>query len=194
MSIRSELKCKVFYFMGFIVFVIYFCCGKIIMFVFIGLVFVFFVVFELFRIIEEWRDRIKYCFLNMYFFFELGRSIEFIENYIEVIIRFYECERVVVYIYFVVVLFIVVYFFLMKVVVGVIIVVILGDVLVVIIGKSFGRYRFLSGKSFEGSLVYFFMVLLVLIFFVSFVFVLVGVVIGIIVEFYNVLFDDNFLN
>lgn len=99
MSIRSELKCKVFYFMGFIVFVIYFCCGKIIMFVFIGLVFVFFVVFELFRIIEEWRDRIKYCFLNMYFFFELGRSIEFIENYIEVIIRFYECERVVVYIF-----------------------------------------------------------------------------------------------
>ncbi|BAD85999.1 cytidylyltransferase [Thermococcus kodakarensis KOD1] len=194
MSIRSELKRKALHLTGLTVPAIYLCCGKTTTLAFIGLAFVLFVVLEPFRIIEEWRDRIKYRLLNMYPSPELGRSIELIENHIEAITRPHERERVAAHIYFAAASFIVVYFFPMKVAVGAITVATLGDALAAIIGKSLGRHRFSSGKSLEGSLAYFLTALLVLIPLVSFAPALAGAVIGTIVEFYNVPPDDNFSN
>ncbi len=128
MSIRSELKRKALHLTGLTVPAIYLCCGKTTTLVFIGFAFVLFVVLEPFRIIEEWRDRIKYRLLNMYPSPpELGRGIELIENHIEAITRPpHERERVAAHIYFAAASFIVVYFFPMKVAVGAITVATLG--------------------------------------------------------------------
>lgn len=194
MSIRSELKRKALHLAGLAVPAIYLCCDKTTTLAFIGLAFVLFVVLEPFRIIEEWRDRIKYRLLNMYPSPELGRGIELIENHIEAITRPHERERVAAHIYFAAASFIVVYFFPMKVAVGAITVATLGDALAAIIGKSLGRHRFSNGKSLEGSFTYFVTALLILTPLVGFLPALIGAVAGTVVEFYNVPPDDNFSN
>ncbi|MBP1911572.1 diacylglycerol/polyprenol kinase family protein [Thermococcus stetteri] len=194
MSIRSELKRKALHLTGLTVPAIYLCCGKTSTLIFIGLAFTLFVVLEPFRIIEEWRDRIKYRLLNIYPSPELGRGIELIENHIEAITRPHERERVAAHIYFAVASFIVVYFFPMKVAVGAITVATLGDALAAIIGKSLGRHRFSNGKSLEGSLAYFITALLVLIPLMGLIPSLVGAAVGTLVEFYNLPPDDNFSN
>nr|WP_245250281.1 diacylglycerol/polyprenol kinase family protein [Thermococcus stetteri] len=188
------MKRKALHLTGLTVPAIYLCCGKTSTLIFIGLAFTLFVVLEPFRIIEEWRDRIKYRLLNIYPSPELGRGIELIENHIEAITRPHERERVAAHIYFAVASFIVVYFFPMKVAVGAITVATLGDALAAIIGKSLGRHRFSNGKSLEGSLAYFITALLVLIPLMGLIPSLVGAAVGTLVEFYNLPPDDNFSN
>jgi len=193
-SIKSELKRKSLHLTGLTVPFIYLCCGKTLTLIFVGLAFTVFVTLEPFRIIEEWRDRIKYGLFRLYPSPQLGKGIELIESHIEDITRPHERERVAAHIYFAAASFIVVYFFPPEVAVGAITVATLGDALAAIIGKSFGKHRFSNGKSLEGSIAYFLTALLILVFLVGFVPALVGALVGTVVEFYNVPPDDNFSN
>lgn len=194
MSIKSELRRKALHLTGLAVPAVYLLLGRDFTLLMIGLFFGLFVVLEPFRIIEEWRDRIKYHLLKIYPSPELGKSIERIENHIEAITRPHERGRVAAHIYFAAASFIVVYFFPENVAIGAISVATLGDAMAAIIGKSFGKHRFKNGKSVEGSLAYFVTAFMVLLLVVDPLTAFIGSVIGTIVEFYNIPPDDNFSN
>ncbi|WP_456367540.1 diacylglycerol/polyprenol kinase family protein [Thermococcus sp.] len=194
MSIKSELKRKSLHLTGLTVPLIYICCGRTATLAFVGLAFAVFVILEPFRIVEEWRDRIKYGLLKIYPSPQLGRGIEFIEGHIDDITRPHEREGIAAHIYFAAASFVVVYFFPREMAIGAITVATLGDALAAIVGKSFGRHRFSNGKSLEGSLAYFLTAILVLTPLVGLFPALASALVGTAVEFYNLPPDDNFSN
>ena len=193
MSIKRELKRKALHLTGLTVPAVYLLLGKTYTLTFVGVAFILFVVLEPFRVIEEWRDRIKEK-LNLYVSPEVVEKIELLETHINDITREHERNRVAAHIYFAAASFIVVYFFPEGVAIGAIALATLGDALAAIIGKTFGRHRFSNGKSVEGSLAYFLTGMAILTPLVGPVPAFVGSLAGTIAEFYNLPPDDNFSN
>jgi dolichol kinase len=192
-SIKKELKRKALHLTGLTIPALYMLLGKTYTLTFVGLAFALFVILEPFRVIEEWRDRIK-AKLNLYVSPEVVEKIELLENHIHDITREHERERVAAHIYFAAASFIVVYFFPEEVAIGAIALATLGDALAAIIGKTFGRHRFSNGKSVEGSLAYFLTGMVILTPLVGFLPAFIGSLAGTIAEFYNLPPDDNFSN
>ena len=193
MSMKKEVKRKALHLTGLTVPLIYALLGKTYTLTFVGIAFVLFVVLEPFRVIEEWRDRIKEK-LNLYVSPEVVEKIEILENHINDITREHERDRVAAHIYFTAASFTVVYFFPREVAIGAITLATLGDALAAIIGKTLGRHRFSNGKSLEGSLAYFLTGIAVLIPLIGLLPAFVGALAGTIAEFYNLPPDDNFSN
>ena len=193
MSIKIEIKRKALHLTGLTVPAVYLVFGRDFTLAFIGLAFILFVILEPFRVIEEWRDRIKKK-LGLYVSSDVLEKIELIETQINEITREHERDRVAAHIYFAAASFIVVYFFPKEVAVGAIALATLGDALAAVIGKSFGRHRFSNGKSVEGSLAYFLTGIAVLTPLVGLPLAVVGSLAGTIAEFYNLPPDDNFSN
>ncbi|WP_456423162.1 diacylglycerol/polyprenol kinase family protein [Thermococcus sp.] len=193
MSIKRELKRKALHLTGLLIPIVYLLFGQNLTLAFIGTAFTLFVVLEPFRVIEEWRDRIKQR-LNVYVPNELAGHVERLERHIDDITRPHERERVAAHIYFATASFIVVYFFPKEVAIGSIALATLGDALAAIVGKAFGRHRFSNGKSVEGSLAYFITGLVILTPLVGLLPAVFGSIAGTIAEFYNLPPDDNFSN
>lgn len=193
MSIKRELKRKALHLTGLLIPLVYLLFGQNLTLAFIGTAFALFVVLEPFRVIEEWRDRIKQR-LNVYVPSEIVGHVERIERHIDDITRPHERARVAAHIYFTAASFIVVYFFPEKVAIGSIALATLGDAFAAIVGKTFGNHRFSNGKSLEGSLAYFLTGLAILAPLVGFPLALIGSIAGTVAEFYNFPPDDNFSN
>ncbi|WP_297066170.1 diacylglycerol/polyprenol kinase family protein [Thermococcus sp.] len=193
MSIKIELKRKALHLTGLTVPAVYLLLGKAYTLTFIGIAFALFVILEPFRVIEEWRDKIKEK-LDLYVSPEVVEKIELLENHINDITREHERNRVAAHIYFAAASFIIVYFFPENVAIGAIALATLGDALAAIIGKTFGRHRFSNGKSVEGSLAYFLTGMVILTPLVGILPALIGSLAGTIAEFYNLPPDDNFSN
>ncbi|WP_297480833.1 diacylglycerol/polyprenol kinase family protein [Thermococcus sp.] len=193
MSIKIELKRKALHLTGLTVPAVYLLLGKAYTLTFIGIAFALFVILEPFRVIEEWRDKIKEK-LDLYVSPEVVEKIELLENHINDITREHERNRVAAHIYFAAASFIIVYFFPENVAIGAIALATLGDALAAIIGKTFGRHRFSNGKSVEGSLAYFLTGIVILTPLVGILPALIGSLAGTIAEFYNLPPDDNFSN
>ncbi len=115
-----------------------------------------------------------------------------------------EQERLCIgaHIYFAIASLIVIILFPKFIVIGAITVATLGDAVAALIGKPFGKHRFKSGKSWEGSIAFFltalFALMLILPYGYSLSFSLAGAftgaVVGTLVELYDIPPNDNFSN
>ncbi|ASJ06258.1 diacylglycerol/polyprenol kinase family protein [Thermococcus pacificus] len=193
MSMKSEIRRKSLHMTGLIVPLLYYLFGREFTLTFVAIAFFIFVILEPFRIIEELRDRIKRR-LRIYVDSDVFERVEAIEKQIDEITREHERFRVAAHIYFAAASFIVVYFFPMNVAVGAITVATVSDALAAVVGKPFGRHRFSNGKSLEGSLAYFFSGVAILWSLVGLPLAIIGSLVGVITEFYNLPPDDNFSN
>ncbi len=205
MSLKAELKRKTLHLSGLLIPLSYYYLGKELTLIFIAIALIAFFIIEPFRtsrklgkdIVEGIRPFIApeiYNFLN--------ESIEKIDKKIREIAREEENICIGAHVYFAIASLIVIILFPMYIAIAAISVATLGDAVAALIGKSLGKHRFKNGKSIEGSLSFFVVALILLLWILtlgySYPYVIyasiIGAVIGTIVEFYDFPPNDNFSN
>ncbi len=191
-SLRRELRRKALHLTGLTIPAFYIAFGREFTLTFVALSFALFVVLEPFRIIEEFRDKIKLRLrlINP----DMVAGVEILERQVHTIERSHERDGVAAHIYFALASLIVIYFFDRSTAIAAITVATLGDAMAAIVGVRFGRHRFKNGKSLEGSLAYFTTAFLVIYPLLGPVMAFFGALTGMLTEFYELPPDDNFSN